>query len=174
MDREELLLATDRFRVMRLSQLRPGGAVRVRDVVRHPGAVTIVPVLDNNHVCLIRNYRAAVGRELIELPAGTLDRVETPRVCAERELREETGYIAGKLAQVHEFFLSPGILDERMYLFVAEDLQPGPPEREAGEEIENWIVSWKDALGMIADRSICDAKTIVGLLFYSALRTGLR
>ena len=87
-------------------------------------------------------------------------------MTADRELTEETGYRAGQLRRVHSFFLSPGILDERMHLFLATDLTSGKAAREAGENIENLVVAWEEAIKMVLDGRIQDAKTIVGLLFY--------
>ncbi len=166
MDSGKILLNAQRFRVEMATRTDANGAVHQREVVRHPGAVTILPMVDQQHVCLIRNYRMAVAQTLIELPAGTLEPGEQPAVTAQRELIEETGYRAGRIEQVHSFFLSPGILDERMHLFVATDLTPGPAAREAGEEIENLVVTWDEALQMVRDGRIEDAKTIVSLLFY--------
>lgn len=158
------LLETERFRVERVRRLLPDGTAVDRAVVRHPGAVTILPILEGDRVCLIRNWRIALERTLIELPAGTLNVGEDPAAAAARELAEETGYRAGKLVSLGSFYLSPGILDERMYLFVATDLQAGSPAREVGEQIENLVVPWNEALRMVRDGEIEDAKTIVGLL----------
>jgi ADP-ribose pyrophosphatase len=166
---EELLLETSRFRVVRITQATHRGP-RPREVVRHGGAVTILPILPEGKVCLIRNFRPSVGRTLIELPAGTLEPGEPPADTARRELIEETGYRAGKLEPLCEFFLSPGILDERMHLFLATDLEPGDPQREPGEEIENLLLPWDEAIALVDARQIEDAKTIVGLLMYDRLR----
>jgi ADP-ribose pyrophosphatase len=164
------LLTTHRFRVEEVQQPLPGGGTRARQIVRHPGAVAIVPLVDDDHVCLIRNYRVAAEATLIEIPAGTLEENEPPAETAARELIEETGYIAGRLDPVHTFLLSPGILDERMHLFVARDLRLGPTAREEGEEIENLVVSWEEALAMIDRGEIQDAKTLVGLLWWDRRR----
>ncbi len=163
---EELLLKAARFRVVRVVHDRPDGTQTSREVVRHPGSVVLVPCVDSDRVCLIRNFRPAVGKTLIELPAGTLEPHEPPDICAARELIEETGYRAGALTELTSFFAAPGILDEQMHVFAATDLTPGPPAREADEEIDNFIVSWDQALNMIRTGEIHDAKTIVGLLFY--------
>jgi ADP-ribose pyrophosphatase len=165
-----VLLAAQRFRVETVYRADAGGRVRQREVVRHPGAVTVVPLLAEQHVCLIRNYRVAVARTLIELPAGTLEPPEDPQVTAARELEEETGYRAGQLTRLHAFYLSPGILDERMHLFLATQLTAGDARREAGEEIENLIVPWEQALEWALTGTIEDAKSIVGLLVCEALR----
>jgi ADP-ribose pyrophosphatase len=136
----------------------------------HPGAAVILPFVDDDHICLIKNYRIAVNEELIELPAGTIDPPEDPFDTARRELLEETGYRAGTLETLHEYWVSPGILNERMHFFVARDLSPGAAQLERGEQIATLIVSWNDALEMIDDQRIRDAKTIVGLLFYDRRR----
>lgn len=167
----EELLVTRRFRVVRHRQQGPDGAWHVKETVQHPGAVAILPLLDDGRVCLIRNYRVAVDRTLIELPAGTLEPGEDPAVTAERELIEETGYRAGRIEKLREFTMSPGILNERMYLYLARDLTPGPTALEAGETIENLVVNWDEAMRMVADGSIEDAKTLVGLLSYELLRS---
>ena len=159
------LLTTHRFRVEEVQQAVPGGGTRPRQVVRHPGAVAVVPMIDDDHVCLIRNYRVAVDTVLIEIPAGTLEPNEPPELTAGRELIEETGYVAGSLEKLHDFLLSPGITDERMYVYIARDLKLGPTAREEGEDIENLIVSWSEAMAMVERGEIQDAKTLVGLLW---------
>lgn len=161
----QLLLETKKFRVVRETQTTPSGKQKTREIVRHPGACVIVPLLDDGRVCLIRNYRIAVNQTLIELPAGTLEPPEPPLETARRELIEETGYRPAKIEPLHAFFLSPGILDERMHLFLATGLTAGDTAREEGEEIENLLVPWQQAIDMIFDGTIQDAKTIVGLLW---------
>src|SRR5947199_2547907 len=166
----ELLLTTSKFRVVRETIKTPAGKTKTREIVRHPGACVIVPLLDDGRVCLIRNWRVAVNQTLIELPAGTLEPPEPPQKTAERELIEETGYRAKKIEFLHAFFLSPGILDEKMHLYVATGLTEGQTAREEGEEIENWLVPWDEAIAMIFRGEIKDAKTIVGLLWDDRLR----
>jgi ADP-ribose pyrophosphatase len=157
------------FSVVRWRGKTPRGVEAVREFVQHPGAVVLVPVVDNEHVCLIRNFRGAVGQVLIELPAGTLEPDEPPLKTAARELREETGYVAERLQELATFYMSPGILNERMHLVLATGLTPGDPDREDNEEIENLIVSWAEALQMALDGRIHDAKSLVGLLMYDRL-----
>lgn len=161
--RSERLLTTPRFSIERLT-FDVKGVEQQRAVVRHPGSVVIIPLLGDGRVCLIKNHRVAVGETLIELPAGTLEPHESPVACAKREVIEETGYEAGSLLELTAFFAAPGILDEKMHLFLAEDLHPGEARREPGEQIENYVVSLEDALGLIASGKIHDAKTMVGLL----------
>jgi ADP-ribose diphosphatase len=166
----EILLTTSKFRVVRETITAPSGKTKTREVIRHPGACVILPLLDDGRVCLIRNWRIAVGQTLIELPAGTLEPPEPPEKTAERELIEETGFRARQIQFLHAFFLSPGILDEMMHLYLATGLTAGQPAREEGEEIENWLVLLDEAVAMIFRGEIQDAKTIVGLLWIERLR----
>jgi ADP-ribose pyrophosphatase len=168
----EVLLVTRRFRVVRHLQATPDGKIHPRETVEHPGAVAILPLLDGDRVCLIRNYRVSVGKVLIELPAGTLDSDEDPLHTARRELIEETGYRAAQIRPLCQFFMSPGILSERMHLFLATGLQSGPMALEAGEEIEPLVVPWDHAIEMAVNGTIEDAKTLVGLLYYDRMRSG--
>jgi ADP-ribose pyrophosphatase len=166
----ELLLETSRFRVVRHIQRLADGTNHSRETVVHPGAVVILPLLPNDRLCLIRNYRIAVDEELIELPAGTINAGEDPLETARRELAEETGYRADEFQRLYEFWISPGILSERMHLYLATGLQPGPAALEAGEQIRTQIVSWEEAISLIERGQIRDAKTLVGLLYYDRLR----
>ena len=163
------LLHTRLFTVERVTYANPTGVEFARDIVRHPGSVVIVPVLEDGRICLIKNFRIAVDKHLLELPAGTLEASELPRDCAGRELIEETGYRAGQIELLTSFYAAPGILDEYMRLFLATDLTAGDPAREPGEQIENLVVSLDDAVEMIRCGEIEDAKTIVGLLMYKTL-----
>jgi ADP-ribose pyrophosphatase len=132
-------------------------------MVAHPGAVAIVPLLAPDQVVLIRNYRFTVDQELLELPAGTLEPPEPPIVCAARELEEETGYLAGRLEPLCEFYTSPGFTNERMHVFVATDLKPGAQKLEASEQIRVEVLPLAEALEATADGRIVDAKTIAAL-----------
>jgi ADP-ribose pyrophosphatase len=158
------------FDVVRDTLTPPGEQTRTREWIRHPGAVAIVPILADGRVCLIENHRHAVGQTLIEIPAGTREPNEDPLETARRELREETGYSADRIELVHEFYMSPGILRERMLLYRATGLAAGDPARESGEEIENLIVSWDEAMVMATDGRIQDAKSLVGILLCERLR----
>lgn len=152
------------------SALADGSVIR-REMVLHPGAVVIVPLVDADHVCLLRNQRFVVGETLWELPAGTLEPPESVEHCAARELAEETGYRAGRWRRLAEFYPSPGILSERMYLLLAEELVPGPTNLEKDEKLEPKIVAWKEAIAWVMDGTIHDAKTMIGLLLWDRLRT---
>lgn len=167
----ETLLTTSRFCVVEhtLAAQEQGEEVR-RQIIVHPGAVAIIPMVSADEVCLIRNHRIAVNKTLIELPAGTLEPDEPPLQTAKRELQEETGYVATKWRELPGFFMSPGILNERMHLFVAEGLTAGEAAREPGEEIENLMVSWSEAVAMAERGEIEDAKSLVGILQWDRLR----
>ncbi|MCA9192341.1 MAG: NUDIX hydrolase [Planctomycetales bacterium] len=164
---KETILKTSRFSVERVTHLLPNGHTHSREIVRHPGAVIILPVLADGSVCLIRNYRVSLDQELLELPAGTLEAGEPPVECAVRELKEETGYSCGKMEPLCDFFMSPGILDEHMHAFVATELRPGEPAREEGELISNSILSMAETEAAIRSGEVKDAKTIVALLYFS-------
>ena len=172
MNDSEVLLRCSRFYVERITETLDSGYACTRDVVRHPGAVVILPLLDDGRVCLIKNFRVAVSASLVELPAGTREPDEPVEVTAIRELREETGYEATRMDLLSRFYPSPGILDEEMFLFVAMELTEALPQREPGERIENLIVDWDQALGLIGDGTIRDAKTICGLLLWDRHRSG--
>ena len=166
---EKTLLTTNRFRVVHLEN--PDGRPELsRTIVRHPGAVVILPLLNDGQICLINNRRVAIGETLLELPAGTCEAGEPIAKTARRELIEETGYSAKQFEHLHSYYVTPGILDEQMHFFVASDLSAGAANRMQDEQIENVIVPLHAAYQMIADRRIKDAKTIVGLLFYGLIK----
>ena len=137
-----------------------------KEVVVHPGAVVILPLMTDGTVVLIRNRRYAVGQVLLELPAGTLEKGEEPMNCAGRELVEETGFLAGRLQRLTAFFASPGIISERIYAFAAFDLEPAAVDLDEGEEIEVEPTPFAEVVEMIRDGRIQDAKTIATVLFY--------
>ena len=146
----------------------PDGTVHQRYVVRHPGAVVVVPVEDDGaHVLLVRQYRAAVDGDLLEVPAGKRDvDGETPEATAHRELAEEIGHRARTLVPLAEFYNSPGFTDEYTYLYAAVGLVAlDARDTQTAEEHEMQIerISLADVPGMIGAREIVDAKTIIGL-----------
>jgi len=141
-----------------------------REVVMHPGAVVILPFLDDNTIVMIRNKRYAVNEVLTELPAGTLEKGEAAMNCAGRELLEETGYLAKRIKPLFSFYSSPGILTEKMHAFSAYDLQKKTKSLDEGEEIEVETVLLEDAIEMIRDGEIVDAKTIAVLMMYDRFR----
>ena len=144
----------------------PDGATFERDVVHHPGAVSAVPVTADGSVVLVRQYRAALDEELLEIPAGKRDVAgEEPAVTAARELEEEIGMRAGRLQLLAEFYNSPGFCDEHSFVFLAEDLVETATDLQGIEEQHLTVepVPLADVPAMIADGRIRDAKTIIGL-----------
>lgn len=158
------------FRVEIVQAADKDGRIHQREVVRHPGAVLIVPVLENDRVVLIVNQRIAVQKKLWELPAGKLEPGEPPDRAAARELAEETGYTAQFIRPLGRFYTSPGFADEQMHVFVAERLTPGNQQLDAGEEIEVQAITVDQALAMIDDHRIEDGKTIAALLMWDRQR----
>ncbi|HJT28661.1 MAG TPA: NUDIX hydrolase [Pyrinomonadaceae bacterium] len=142
-----------------------------RDVVHHPGSAVIVPVHDDGTVVLVRQYRHPAVRFLLELPAGTLDDGERPEAGAARELEEELGLIAERLDKLSEFFVSPGFLEEKMWVYLATGLTEGTPQPDEDEVLDVVRLPIGDALEMITSGEIQDAKTIIGLIL-AAPRVG--
>ena len=155
------------FAVERVAYRDDEGNELVRDVVRHPGAVTVIPVLDDGRLVMIRNWRVAVSGWLDEFCAGKLERGEDPAVAAARELEEETGHRATCIRRVGTFFTSPGFADERMHVFEARGLVPVPRRLEAGEQIEVAVRSVDELRGMIADGRMQDGKTLGAFLIWT-------
>jgi len=142
----------------------PNGHVTQRDIVRHPGAVAIVPLLGDGRVVLVRQYRYAAGRALLEIPAGTLEKGEPPLECAARELKEETGYEAEELEPVLSCFMAPGYSDEVIHFFTARGLREVGADTEPDEDISVVPLGLAEVRRMIRENVIEDAKTIVGIL----------
>jgi ADP-ribose pyrophosphatase len=142
----------------------PNGVSVDIDVLRHPGAAAIVPLLDPKTVLLLRQYRHALGGCIWEIPAGTLNPREAVETCARRELIEETGYSAQNFEKLGEITPLPGYADERVHLFLASGLTPAAQDLDADEWLSVHPTPLPQALAMIFNGEIQDAKTIIGLL----------
>jgi ADP-ribose pyrophosphatase len=146
----------------------PDGSQLERDVIRHPGAVAVVPVLDDGRAVLVRQWRAAVGESVLEIPAGLRDVAGEPtEETARRELAEEVGYRStGELVHLSSFWTAVGLLDEVCHVFLATDLEPCAPSPHGAEEeaMTVELVALDDVPAMVADGRLRDAKTVIGLL----------
>jgi ADP-ribose pyrophosphatase len=153
------------FKVTKVTMENSAGKKVTRDVIEHPGAACIIPMLDKETVLLVEQWRIGAKRPLWEIPAGTLDPGEDPLACAERELQEETGYKAGKLEHLFTLFPSPGILDEKMHIFIATDLTPGKQKLDDDEEITIKPFTFKELRVQLKANNIKDGKTIAALSY---------
>src|SRR5438445_1161009 len=148
----------------------PDGSTGELEIIRHPGAAAVVPFAsdprgDDPTILLIQQYRYATNGTLIEIPAGRLNPGEEPRVCAQRELLEEVGVKAGRLERLTTIWTTPGFTDERIHLFLAADFTADKHAREPDEFIEVMPKPLSEVLSLIRDGVICDAKTVVGILY---------
>ena len=134
------------------------------EVVDHAGAVAVVALDAENRVLLARQYRFGAGKELLEIPAGTLEKSEDPALCATRELKEETGYSALQLQYLGHYYSTPGFCNEDMHIYLAQQLTPGQTHFDRDEEIKTEKISLDQAVAMIERGEITDGKTIIGLL----------
>ncbi|MFN0164664.1 MAG: NUDIX domain-containing protein [Burkholderiales bacterium] len=139
------------------------GHVGIREYVQHPGAVTIVALLANGHVVLERQFRHPLRRTMIEIPAGKIDPGEALLACAQRELREETGYAAATWVHLGGFHNAFGYSDERIDVFLARDLTRQNATQDAGEVIDVFTAPWQDVCAWIRDGKVTDVKTIIGI-----------
>jgi ADP-ribose pyrophosphatase len=151
--------------------VQEGELIYQRDVVHHPGSAVIVPVFADDSVALVRQYRHPAVRYLLEVPAGTLQHGEEPQLGAARELEEELGLVAGRLEKLSEFFVSPGFCEEKMWVYLATELSQRKQQLDDDEIIEVVRIPLREALEMITDGEIQDAKTIIGLML-AAPRVG--
>lgn len=147
-----------------LDVMLPNGQQSKREIVKHPGAVAIVALDDQRNILMVRQWRMAAERSMLEIPAGTLNPGEEPLVCAERELQEETGQRAGKMEPMGAFFVAPGYTTEKIHLFLATDLTESRLPMDDDEFIELEHIPLEEALRRVNAGEIEDGKTITGVL----------
>src|ERR1700736_6194337 len=164
--RSKILYKGPVFGVRRDEVLEPTGVRAIREVITHPGSVVVLPVLPDGRIILVRQYRYATRQFLWELVAGRMDPGENPRQAAVRELIEETGYRAKRFRVFLDVFPTPGFLEERMYILLAEGLTPGEAEPEEDEKITAKSFTYAELEKMIRLGKLRDAKSIAGLLYY--------
>jgi ADP-ribose pyrophosphatase len=156
---------------VRVDKVRmPDGSIHEREIVEHPGAVAIVPVLPNGDLLLVRQYRHAIRQHTLELPAGTREQDEDPWITALRELREETGYTAGQLTELVHFYVSPGWTNEELTVYLAQDIVAGTSATEPDEDLTLETIAPADVADLIQRGDISDSKSIVGLLAWLGIR----
>lgn len=154
------------FGIRRDEVIEPSGVRTTREVITHPGSVVVLPVLPDGRILMIRQYRHAAHQYLWELVAGRIDAGENPREAAVRELIEETGYRARSFRIFLDVFPTPGFLEERMFILLAEGITAGEAEPEEDEKIISRSFSFKQLEEMIRTGKLRDAKSIAGILFY--------
>jgi len=143
----------------------PNGVKTTREIVEHPGAVAIIPLLDQKRILITKQYRIAARRRLLEIPAGTLEPGERPASCAKRELIEETGYAATRIRKVFSCYLAPGYSTEKIHFFLARDLVPTKAKQAEDEAITVLAMDLDDGINAIEGGEIQDAKTICALYY---------
>lgn len=143
----------------------PNGSKSRRELVKHPGAVAIIPVTSDGKIVLIKQFRKALDRIIVEIPAGKLEKHEEPFACAQRELEEETGYKAKTLTYITSFYTSPGFADELIYLYFSDELERGTSKLDEDEFLEVIEVTLEEAEKLVASQQIYDAKTAYAIQY---------
>jgi ADP-ribose pyrophosphatase len=143
-----------------------GGRQTTREIVEHSDCVVVVALDGNDNVLLVNQYRKAIEKELLEIPAGGIESGEDPVAAVQREMREETGFLPRKIEKLGGFYSTPGYCTEYLYLYFATDLTPSPLEAEDTESISVVWVPLKEIPGLITSGKICDSKSIAGLLAF--------
>lgn len=150
----------------------PDGKESVREYITHPGAVVVIALTAEGHLILERQHRYPLHRDFIELPAGKIDAGEEPLACAQRELQEETGYVATEWQYVTTLYPCIGYTDERLVYYLARDLRFEGHKRDEDEFLEIFTLPFSDAMDMVRRGEICEAKTVMGLFWLEKLLSG--
>lgn len=147
--------------------LLPNGKTSTREIIKHPGAVAVIALTEDHKIVMVRQYRKAMERVLVEIPAGKLEKGEQPDTTAKRELEEETGYTCSSLEHLISFYTSPGFADELVHLYVATELAKMEVKAELDEDefVDVLEVTLEEALALIQDQQIYDAKTAYAIQY---------
>ncbi|SHE44965.1 ADP-ribose pyrophosphatase [Seinonella peptonophila] len=148
----------------------PNGSYSTREVIKHPGAVAVIAITPENRLVLVRQFRKALEKTILEIPAGKLEQDEKPEACALRELEEETGYRASKLYHLTSFYTSPGFADEFLHIYVAEGLEKGEQQPDVDEFVELVEYDLETCLEQMQLGLICDAKTVAAIYYWQLQR----
>ncbi|MEK5601927.1 NUDIX hydrolase [Clostridioides difficile] len=167
---EEKTISSDRVYTGKVITLKvdtveiPGQGYQKRELVEVGGAVGIVAITDDNKVVLVKQFRKPIEKPIFEIPSGKLEKNESPKECAERELKEETGYSAKNIKLIHKFFTSAGFSNEIMFVYLATGLTPGENNLDADEFLDVYEIELEEAYNMVLKNDVEDAKTSIGLL----------
>ncbi|EGT5419100.1 NUDIX hydrolase [Clostridioides difficile] len=167
---EEKTISSDRVYTGKVITLKvdtveiPGQGYQKRELVEVGGAVGIVAITDDNKVVLVKQFRKPIEKPIFEIPAGKLEKNESPKECAERELKEETGYSAKNIKLIHKFFTSAGFSNEIMFVYLATGLTPGENNLDADEFLDVYEIELEETYNMVLKNDVEDAKTSIGLL----------
>jgi ADP-ribose pyrophosphatase len=146
------------------------GQETTREIIEHPECITAVPIDDDGNIVLVRQYRKAIEKDLLEIPAGGIEPGEDPDEAVKRELQEEIGYLPGRVEKLGGFYSTPGFCNEYLYLYLAFDLKPSQLVAEDTAGIDVVRVKPSQVMRMIKSGEICDSKSVAGLLYYLEYR----
>lgn len=152
------------FEVARDRLREDSGQEIIRDVVQHPGGAGGVPIFTDGRIALVRQYRHPARRELLEIPAGKIDAGESPAICAAREIEEELGVRVGRIEKLAEFYSTPGFCEEKLFVYLATELEPAQQKLDHDETVEIVYLSLAEAWQLVEQGEIEDAKTIIALM----------
>ena len=167
--RTETVFSGRLITVQKVTVKLPNGKTTDREIVEHPEVIAVLPLLEDGRVVLVRQFRKAAEKVLLEVPAGGVDGGETPEDAVRREMIEETGYRVGSITKLSSFYTSPGFTTELMHLYEARDLEPGDATEET-DQIEVVLLTPEEALERVESDDVADAKTLLALKYAAAQR----